>query len=216
MIALIRPFLWLVGSITVIAVETVYFPEFVSTSFATGREVIAFKIMGSMAALAALICFFVSVYNVVNKHINEYKKQVERVENMISLKKSISIAKQQSRETTALLTTYLAEKYPQHEKELFELLSNCVEKESINVIGKFPEIQSSDTLKQLASTVKNLIKDVYTYKHSMERKKLSFKISTKNPMIMQSFMPKYNIDEIAANCESLDVINEEETQQQTK
>lgn len=58
-------------------------------------------------------------------------------------------------------TLYLGEKYPEHEKELFRMISEKNNEELANILVTLPEIKSAETLKELVSTIKQLHGRVY-------------------------------------------------------
>jgi len=119
-------------------------------------------IIGIVILCTAGVWLFASFVN----NLVCYTEQLDRLENIRAQLKNLLIYKDQQDTLIAEFRIYLADKYPDIEKEIFKLITDA--KSDVQMILKYPEIKSSKTLLKLVDQIDELAKKVYTNKISLE------------------------------------------------
>ena len=120
------------------------------------------KIIGIVILCISGVWFFVSFVNNLVKHTDMVKKFEEIRANL----KKLEIYKEKQRVLISEFTIYLADKYPDFEKEIFKLITDS--KSDINVFLKYPELKSSETIMELVKQINNQSAATYNYKVELE------------------------------------------------
>jgi hypothetical protein len=97
-----------------------------------------------------------------------YTNQQERIEKLKATLNNLVQYKIMKEELLAELKNYLGTVYPQHEKEIFKSITDA--KPDINLTLAYPEIQSSDVLKELSARIKNIYDNLYSLQRQIEDK----------------------------------------------
>jgi len=95
-----------------------------------------------------------------------YTSQIEKFEDIRGSLKKLDITKEKQTHLMSEFKLYLADKYPELEKEIFHLITES--KSDIHVILNYPELKSSETLLSLVDQINKLANEVYSYKYSLE------------------------------------------------
>jgi len=95
-----------------------------------------------------------------------YTEQLSRLEDIRAQLKNLDIYKNRQDTLIAEFKIYLADKYPEFEKDIFKLITDA--KSDVNVIFKYPEIKSSKTLLKLVNEINELATKVYDKKVNLE------------------------------------------------
>lgn len=95
-----------------------------------------------------------------------YTAQVERFEKIRAGLKRLEISKEKQNNLISEFKIYLADKYPDLEKEIFKLITES--KSDVHMILNYPELKSSDTLLALVSQINKLAEEVYNSRHQLE------------------------------------------------
>lgn len=120
------------------------------------------KLVGIVILSAALLWLLSSFGN----NLSCYMQQVTRFEEVRRILKVIEIYKEKQTVLLAEFKTYLAEKYPEFEKSIFQSIAD--HKSDVNVILQYPEIKTSKTLIKLVEEMNELADSVYREKRNME------------------------------------------------
>ena len=120
------------------------------------------KIIGILILCISGVWFFVSFVNNLIKHTDMVKKFEEIRADL----KKLEIYKEKQRVLISEFTIYLADKYPDFEKEIFKLITDS--KSDINVFLKYPELKSSETIMELVKQINNQSAETYNYKVELE------------------------------------------------
>ena len=108
-------------------------------------------------------------------------------ENLVKISQFQEIYQKRAEALTAQFVHYLAEVYPQHEKDIFDK----IKPENIDVyLAKYPEVKSSETIIQLATQIKSLQDDYYSQQLERATTLLDMRYRPKSPWIFQRVMPK--------------------------
>jgi hypothetical protein len=119
-------------------------------------------IIGIVLLCVSGVWLFASFVN----NLVSFTEQLERFEQVRAQLKNLIIYKDQQDTLIAEFKIYLADKYPDIEKEIFRLITDA--KSDIHMILKYPEIISSKTLIKLVDEINQLAKKVYNNKASLE------------------------------------------------
>lgn len=98
------------------------------------------------------------------------------------------VYKEKAENLTAEFAKYLADMYPNHEKDIY----NKIKPEKVDIyFAKYPELQSSRTLVALVGQIRELQND--RYQQAINRTKTLKEIRYRqiNPWIFNSWVPKY-------------------------
>lgn len=108
-------------------------------------------------------------------------------EKLIQLSQSKKIYQERAENLTKQFVNYLAEVYPNHEKDIYEKI--CPDNVDV-YLAKYPELKSSETIIALVKQIRELNDD--TYRQDLERAEVLCKMRfrPKNPWVIQWFMPK--------------------------
>jgi len=96
-----------------------------------------------------------------------YSQQQKRFETIREQIKVVKLYEDRQKELLVEFKLYLAEKYPKLEEKIFKLITE--KQGDVNVIMKYPEIQSSKTLSKLTQNINQLSNDVYGVKIRIEQ-----------------------------------------------
>ena len=88
-------------------------------------------------------------------------------------------------------TLYLGKEYPEHEKEIFRLITEKNNDALVNVLMTLPELKSAQTLQQLVKTIGSMQDNVYSQDHLIEKLKRKIRVWLRNPWMIRCFMPTY-------------------------
>ena len=99
-----------------------------------------------------------------------------------------AIYKQKADALTQQFAHYLADVYPEHEKNIFKSISP--EKVSIYVV-KYPDLQASKTIITLVDQIEKLNSDFYDQQLLKQKVLMEIRYRTQNPWSFNSFVPEY-------------------------
>lgn len=95
-----------------------------------------------------------------------YNNMFENFEGIRASLKNLEIYKEKQATLISEFRVYLADKYPDLEKEIFKMIIES--KNDINVILNYPEIKSSKTLIELVKQINSQADKVYEFKIILE------------------------------------------------
>lgn len=116
-----------------------------------------------------------------------YSGQVSDIENIQKYEQLEMIYDQKAKSLTAEFAKYLAETYPNFEKDIFKQISP--EKVSLYVV-KYPDLQSSKTLMTLVEQINQLQSDKYQQQINKAVVLKDMRFAVKNPWIYNSLIPR--------------------------
>lgn len=96
----------------------------------------------------------------------QYNLQLERFEKLHADLNNLVQFKKMKEELSLELKSYLGVVYPDHEKEIFNSISNA--NSDINVVLNYPEIKASSVLKELANRIRELYNNLYSLQRNIE------------------------------------------------
>lgn len=141
-------------------------------------------------AISAIIAGGWTIVNVILHGCIGYDQisNIEKIEEHVG--RRIIFAEQRD-ELITQAVLYLGQTYPEHEKELFKMISEKNSEAVVNILTALPEIKSADTLKELVNTLRSLHGNVYSEDLKIEGLKRRIRIRSRNPWLLQCIIPKY-------------------------
>jgi hypothetical protein len=127
-----------------------------------GFNVQTLSIIGIVLLSGSGLWFLASVINT----FATYSCQLERFEKLQCSLNNLSKYKLHQANLLTEFKLYLGEKYPELEKELFKNISD--NSSEVNIVLKYPEIQSSKTLLKLTEDINVLVQKVYSLETEIE------------------------------------------------
>jgi hypothetical protein len=135
-------------------------------------------------ALSALSIFIGGIYNIV-----AYDCQVEDYQTAIMENKKIIHLEEKSSELVLSFEKYLLKQYPEMEKQIFESLSPGAANEGlIALLGQYPELRSSEALRNLVNQTRSLFDELYRHKLYLEEIFKKMRYREVSPWVC--FLPK--------------------------
>jgi hypothetical protein len=116
--------------------------------------------------------------------------QVYAGEEVAKIEQFENIYKNRAENLTKQFAHYLAELYPEQEKNIFEKISP---KDLDVYLVKYPNLRSSETIVALVKQIRSLEDDYYGQKILKAERLKEMRFRTKNPWVMQWMMPKLDI-----------------------
>lgn len=98
--------------------------------------------------------------------LSYYSNQLQRFELVRNYLKTINIYKEKQSELLVDFKSYLGEKYPDFEKQIFKNINES--KSDIHIVFKYPELESSKTIIKLVEKINKLADSVYSLRADME------------------------------------------------
>jgi hypothetical protein len=137
----------------------------------------------------AIIIFIISViFQLVN-----YSTQISDGEELSKIEKFEEIYQNKADVLTQQFAGYLADIYPEYEKNIFESISP----DGIDIyLVKYPEIKASDTIMLLVSEIRKLQDDIYNQQLEKAVVVRNMLYREKSPWVIQMFMPDVEIENI--------------------
>ena len=117
---------------------------------------------------------------------NAYNDQIGDVESLKTFEQKEAILSEKAVNLTTQFANYLADAYPQHEKDLFKDMSP--EKVSIYMV-KYPEIRSSETMVKLVEEIGKLQNDVYHQRLARTDAEQRIRVRLRNPWLIHFWLP---------------------------
>lgn len=148
-----------------------------STYGEVGGKDVSYVLLGiSIAILAAGFIF----------QLANYSRQISDGEELAKIERFEEIYQKKADALTKQFAYYLADIYPDHEKNIFEDISP----EGIDIyLVKYPELRASETIVHLVSEIKILQNDFYNQQLAREEVIRDMLYKIKSPWIVQWFMP---------------------------
>ncbi len=116
-----------------------------------------------------------------------YYDQLSDIEDVKKFQEVESIYKKKADALSAEFAGYLAQKYPEHEKEIF----NKIGPEKVQFyLVKYPEIRASETITKLVGHINKLQSDVYNQQVKRAEAKKNIRLRSRNPWIFGFALPK--------------------------
>lgn len=122
-----------------------------------------------------------------------YSNQLDDIEEVKRINQVEQIYRQKAEALTKKFAEYLAEKYPEHEKEIFSKMSP--DKIDLYLV-KYPEIKASETLMALVAKIERLENQYYEQKILREAYLKEMRFRLVNPWKFHSFIPIPNWAEL--------------------
>ncbi|OGZ30675.1 MAG: hypothetical protein A2931_02035 [Candidatus Niyogibacteria bacterium RIFCSPLOWO2_01_FULL_45_48] len=117
----------------------------------------------------------------------EYYYQLSDIENIKKFQEIESVYKKKADDLSAEFAGYLAQKYPEHEKKIFDKIGP----ENVQIyLVKYPEIRASETIMKLVEHINKLQSDVYDQQVKMAGARKSIRLRLRNPWILNFVLPK--------------------------
>ncbi len=130
------------------------------------------------AAVIVLIGFFVSA--------GAWVSQIHSLEMLTQHKNVGTIYARKADDLTREFGAYLADQYPQHEREVFEDISPD---KVMLYFTKYPELKASATLTELVSRINQLKSDVYHQQVLAEQVATEIRVRNRNPWFFGFMIP---------------------------
>ena len=133
----------------------------------------------------SVISIILSIICLIHTLVN-YSFQIRDGEELVKIEKFEEIYQKKSDILTTKFSYYLANVYPEYEKNIFESISP----EVIDIyLVKYPELKASETIMLLVSEIRMLQNDYYN--QQLERAEVIRIMSyrKKSPWVIQWFMP---------------------------
>lgn len=137
--------------------------------------------VGAIAYLIANIAIF----------LQEHYKQVKDIEMIEERKNRKCIYEAERTEISEQAKLYLGKNYPDHEKELFRMITSKNVDGIVNILPAFPEINTSKVLTSLVNRIHNLYGNVCNEDHRIEELKRQIRVRKRNLYNMSWFLPTY-------------------------
>ncbi|MDA3840329.1 MAG: hypothetical protein PF572_04530 [Patescibacteria group bacterium] len=115
-----------------------------------------------------------------------YVSQVDDFEDVKKFQKVESIYQAKAKTLTAEFVKYLAQVYPEHEKNMYDNISP--EKVDLYFV-KYPEIRSSETLTTLVAQINKLQSDIYDQQIAVEQALKNTRSRLRNPWLLAFMLP---------------------------
>lgn len=171
-------------NVLVFLVPAVMFYLYPASEVADVECVRGFATFFTIVAIAYLIANIVSFFQIHQKQV----KNIEMIEEHINKKR---IYEEERDEIVEQAKLYLGEKYPDHEKELFEIMASRDNNSIINILPAFPEIKTSEVLTSLITKIQSLHRNVYSEDHRIEELKRAIRVRKRDIYTMNWFLPTY-------------------------
>jgi hypothetical protein len=107
-----------------------------------------------------------------------YTDQIKRFEGIRRDLKRVGLCMTKQADLLSEFKIYLADKYPELEKEIFKLITES--QSDVHMILSYPELKSSETLLKLVKQINKLAEEVYTGKSSLEFEYAEVRFYNKN------------------------------------
>lgn len=120
--------------------------------------------------------------------LDEYSSQRSEYEEVIKLTNCEMIYNSKSDALTKQFASYLANAYPEYEKNIFEK----IKPENVDIyLVKYPDLKASQTIIALVEQISKLQNDIYDQKLEKESVLKDMRYRIKNPWIFNSWIPSY-------------------------
>jgi hypothetical protein len=119
--------------------------------------------------IAGIVLMCVSLCYLILAFIHDlsyYSNQLQRFESVRNYLKLINIYKEKQSELLIDFKSYLGEKYPDFEKQIFKNINES--KSDMHIVLKYPELESSKTIMKLADEINKLADAVYSLREKVE------------------------------------------------
>ena len=137
--------------------------------------------------------FFVGAILLLIGLINSMVAYSDQVQRSVELTKIASFEKTyqaRANNLTKEFAHYLAEAYPQHEKDIF----SKIEPGKLDIyLVKYPELQASKTITELVQQVRSLQDDIYKQQLSRAETVRDMQFTVRSPWVYQWMMPNIPI-----------------------
>ncbi len=116
----------------------------------------------------------------------EYVSQASDFENIKKYQRIEKIYQAKAKTLTGEFVKYLAQAYPEHEKNIYDNISP--EKVDLYFV-KYPEIRASETLTTLVAQINKLQTDIYNQQIAVEQALKNTRLRLRNPWLFTSMLP---------------------------
>lgn len=120
-------------------------------------------------------------------NLASYSTQLNDFEKIKKIEKVEQIYLNKANRLTEQFANYLAEMYPEHERDIFKNIGP--EKVGIYLV-KYPDIKASKTMMALVEKIDILMSDYYKQQLEMQETLWAMRFRVKNPWLFYSFMPE--------------------------
>lgn len=135
----------------------------------------AFKVVSCILAAICLIVTGVA-----------YVDQIEDFENIKKFKELELVYQAKADVLTVQFVKFLSQEYPAHEREIFKEIGP---EKVLLYFAKYPDIQASKTLSELAGRISELQNDIYKQRIDTAEAKKNTRVRLRNPWLITYVMP---------------------------
>jgi hypothetical protein len=131
-------------------------------------------VVGYILCGMSFLWFFASFVN----NLSCYNDQIEKFEDIRKGLKRVALSIEKQGNLISEFKLYLADKYPELEKEIYRLITES--KSDVHIILNYPELKSSETLLMLTKQINDLAEEVYKGKSDLEYEYAKVRFFNKN------------------------------------
>ncbi len=114
-----------------------------------------------------------------------YSSQISDAENIAKFERLEEVYEARANALTEQFASYLADLYPEHERNVFESISP----EGIDIyLVKYPNLKASETILELIAQIRSMQDDRYAQQVSRENTLKDMRYRMRNPWIFNSFI----------------------------
>jgi len=141
-------------------------------------------------AFGVILGFFACVWFAVPVIYTMYEVSNQKydIQSLRMYDANAAIYKQKADNLTQQFAHYLAEVYPEHERDVFKSISP--DKVSL-YLAKYPDLRASATVTTLVDQIEKLNDDYYSQQLQREVTLREIRYRQQNPWIFSSFVPEY-------------------------
>jgi len=147
-----------------------------------GRSDGGWAFIGGIMVFLAMVCFVVGF----GTSLYARSDQIENIENVRMYTAKAAVLEKKANELTTQFAGYLAETYPQFERDIFKQIAP--DKVSL-YMAKYPELKSSATLTTLVEQISKLQSDRYDQELKKQEVLKDLRFMPKNPWVIRSWIP---------------------------
>jgi len=139
-----------------------------------------FTILSSIVFIIVFIATIVDCWNV-------YISQIEDIESIKEKEQDKEVYRKKREELTVVFKQYLAEQYPNYEKEIF---SKLLPDNITAVATMFPDIKASETITDYCNKISKLTDNIYSQDLNINRKKKNIRVRLRDKTGWWFLLPK--------------------------
>jgi len=137
-------------------------------------------------AIVSLVCAAIFLVFIFAANSHSYYCQLDDFESLKMYQRIEKVYEEKAISLTTQFASYLAEAYPQHEKEIFKSINPGTV--SLFMV-KYPELQASKTLLSLVGQISALQTDRYSQRVEFEKTLKEVRFRPKSPFVISWLIP---------------------------